>query len=244
MRLHLSGSTIKTLVYTVIFLGFTSSLVACDPSLDENYHDSRLRIQSDTPSVKRIEPTSITVNSDPITSSDNQPSKIESGLPKADKVHKVTFLDWAIGMGRDPTGVVAEVKNELEIVVDFDGFEHLVVIKYLGIDSSGMNFEQKKSAHSLNRFLIEGKSISVSTEDIIYDKLTGIYSAYVYSGGEFINALMVNSGYLVVSTDAAHIRKKEILISAQEDAMTRGQGLWEGIMNGTKNTCGTLPCPK
>jgi endonuclease YncB( thermonuclease family) len=129
-----------------------------------------------------------------------------------------------------PTSSVQTVPSEAEVVRVIDGVTIEVenegtryLVRYLGVsipvDADVIG------ALEFNRFMAEGKSVVLSSDDAEVD-LDGAHLRYVYVDGEMVNLKLLNGGWGVVAQFPANFEKFVEFYKVESLARTDGRGVW------------------
>jgi len=128
--------------------------------------------------------------------------------------------------------LVTRVVDGDTIEVEIEGESYKV--RYIGIDTPELHPPEKpaeyyaQEAYEKNRELVEGKTVYLEkdvSETDQYERLL----RYVYVGGTFVNAYLVQQGYALVSTYPPDVKYQERFLELQREARKAGRGLWGGV---------------
>jgi endonuclease YncB( thermonuclease family) len=121
------------------------------------------------------------------------------------------------------SGLVARVLDGVTIEVESEGATFQV--RYMGVAvPDGMDSE---GALEFNRFLVEGKSVSMIDGAVDADA-SGIPLRYVYSDGEMVNLKLLVSGWARLAEFPPSFEFLDEFSQAENSAKTDGRGLWKG----------------
>lgn len=135
-------------------------------------------------------------------------------------------------------------------VIDGDTFEidGGQRVRYIGIDTPELSGKVEcygREAYEKNRELIEGKEIQM-VKDISETDRYGRLLRYVYIGDNFINDMLVRTGYANASSYPPDIMYQNQFNSAEREAREGGRGLWSScsiqttsVVKPTNTTKGT-----
>ena len=120
-------------------------------------------------------------------------------------------------------GLVVAVVDPLTIDVDIDG--RLFRVRYLGLRlPPEAEAEDVQRAVEFNRFLVEGKTVTLERDEVEADG-QGRLLRYVYVSGESVNKTLLTNGYLAVDVSFPFRLRRQFLV-AQEEARLAQRGLW------------------
>jgi micrococcal nuclease len=131
--------------------------------------------------------------------------------------------------GDPPSRVTARVAR----VIDGDTIELSDGrrVRYIGVDTPETVDPSQpvgcygKEASDRNKFLVEGKTVSLE-KDVSETDRFGRLLRYVYVGDEMINELLVSEGYAQVSTFPPDVKYQDRFAGLQQQARAANRGLW------------------
>lgn len=223
---------LKNHVALLLCISVYCLMVACLHERDEVIKDTSIQFQREVSSTATV--TQIPEYKSPVTINNHSDQTDDHISPKHPMISAKEFPLEA---------EVVQVISGNEILVRPLGKDFEIKIQYLGVSVDSDQFGAE-SSKDFNGFITKNCTVNISEKDLFFDAKREIYGAYVFCDGEFINKVILSAGFGQFGEFDSVISRKSELLSAQEDAMKRGLGLWEGFIKGNQNTCGTLPCAK
>lgn len=126
-----------------------------------------------------------------------------------------------------------------KVVYVYDGdtilLDNGLRVRYVGINTpeidhrGGRSEYMAEEARDRNRQLVEGARVGLEYDQERVDP-HGRHLAYVFlPNGEMVNALLVGKGLACVMSIPPNLKYRDLLVSSQRDAMTRGIGIWRNM---------------
>ncbi len=159
------------------------------------------------------------------------------------KISFVIFLLVLTGCSKDTTSGYAVLDAEEALiadVIDGDTVETIegVRIRLLGINTPEVNEDYYQEAKDELKKLVFNKTVLI-VEDVQDKDKYERDLRYMYVGGIFVNAYMVENGYARTLNIEPNTRFSEELALLERDAIDREVGIW-GIEK--RNACVVLGC--